>query len=60
MASYNAISPEKLARLIGTSKAPVIVDVRDDDDFEFCYVVDHAERKTFKQEPSSPAEVRRT
>ena len=34
MASYNAISPEKLARLIGTPKAPVIVDVRDDDDFD--------------------------
>jgi len=33
MASYNAISPDKLARLIGTPKAPVIIDVRDDDDF---------------------------
>ncbi|MBD9371195.1 chromate resistance protein [Rhizobium sp. ARZ01] len=33
MASYNAISPEKLARLIGTPRAPVIIDVRDDDDF---------------------------
>lgn len=34
MASYNAISPEKLSRLIGTPKAPLIVDVRDDDDFD--------------------------
>ncbi len=33
MASYNSISVEKLARLIGTPKAPVIIDVRDDDDF---------------------------
>ncbi|WP_105381600.1 chromate resistance protein ChrB domain-containing protein [Neorhizobium alkalisoli] len=33
MATYNAISPEKLARLIGTPKAPVIIDVRDRDDF---------------------------
>ncbi|MDR6756245.1 rhodanese-related sulfurtransferase [Mycoplana sp. BE70] len=33
MASYNAISPEKLVRLIGTPKAPIIIDVRDDDDF---------------------------
>lgn len=33
MASYNAISPEKLARLAGTPKAPVLIDVRDDDDF---------------------------
>ena len=33
MATYNAISPEKLARLIGTPKAPVLIDVRDEDDF---------------------------
>ena len=33
MASYNAISPEKLVRLIGTPKAPMLVDVRDDQDF---------------------------
>ncbi len=33
MASYNSISPEKLARLIGTPKAPVLLDVRDADDF---------------------------
>jgi len=33
MASYNSISIEKLARLIGTPKAPVIIDVRDEDDF---------------------------
>ncbi|MCF3641469.1 sulfurtransferase/chromate resistance protein [Rhizobium sp. TRM95111] len=33
MASYNAISPEKLARLVGTPKAPVLIDVRDDVDF---------------------------
>ncbi len=33
MSSINTISPEKLARLIGTPHCPVIVDVRDDDDF---------------------------
>jgi rhodanese-related sulfurtransferase len=33
MASYNSISIEKLARLIGTPKAPVVIDVRDEDDF---------------------------
>jgi rhodanese-related sulfurtransferase len=33
MASYNSISPEKLARLVGTPKGPVLIDVRDDDDF---------------------------
>jgi rhodanese-related sulfurtransferase len=33
MSSINTISSEKLARLIGTPGCPVIVDVRDDDDF---------------------------
>jgi rhodanese-related sulfurtransferase len=33
MSSINTISPEKLARLIGTPNSPRIVDVRDDDDF---------------------------
>jgi rhodanese-related sulfurtransferase len=33
MSSINAISPEKLARLVGTPGCPTIVDVRDDDDF---------------------------
>jgi len=33
MASYNSISVEKLVRLTGTSKGPVIIDVRDDEDF---------------------------
>ena len=33
MASYNAISVEKLVRLIGTPKGPVVIDVRDDEDF---------------------------
>lgn len=33
MATYNAISPEKLVRLIGTPKAPILIDVRDEDDF---------------------------
>ncbi|MBP1859425.1 chromate resistance protein ChrB domain-containing protein [Rhizobium herbae] len=33
MASYNSISVEKLARLAGTPKGPVVIDVRDDEDF---------------------------
>jgi rhodanese-related sulfurtransferase len=33
MASYNSISSEKLARLVGTPKGPILIDVRDDDDF---------------------------
>jgi rhodanese-related sulfurtransferase len=33
MSSYTAISSEKLSRLIGTAKAPMLVDVRIDDDF---------------------------
>jgi rhodanese-related sulfurtransferase len=33
MSSYNGISSEKLARLIGTAKAPTLIDVRVDDDF---------------------------
>jgi rhodanese-related sulfurtransferase len=33
MSSINTISPEKLARLLGTPNSPAIIDVRDDDDF---------------------------
>lgn len=33
MSSINTIPPEKLARLVGTPNAPIIVDVRDEDDF---------------------------
>jgi rhodanese-related sulfurtransferase len=33
MSSYTSISSDKLSRLIGTAKAPAIVDVRSDDDF---------------------------
>ena len=33
MSSYQAISPEKLSRLVGTPKAPVLIDVRTDEDF---------------------------
>jgi len=33
MSSYTSISPEKLARLIGTANAPALVDVRIDEDF---------------------------
>lgn len=34
MSSINAISTDKLARLIGTPKCPALVDVRPDEDFE--------------------------
>jgi rhodanese-related sulfurtransferase len=33
MSSFNTISPEKLARLIGMPKRPLLIDVRTDDDF---------------------------
>ena len=33
MSSYTSISSDKLARLIGTAKAPTLIDVRIDDDF---------------------------
>jgi rhodanese-related sulfurtransferase len=33
MSSINMISPEKLARRVGTPNSPAIIDVRDDDDF---------------------------
>ncbi len=33
MSSFNTISPEKLARLIGTPKCPLLIDVRNDEDF---------------------------
>ena len=33
MSSYTTISPDKLARLIGTANMPVLIDVRTDEDF---------------------------
>ena len=33
MSSYTTISPDKLARLIGTAHMPVLIDVRTDEDF---------------------------
>ncbi|MCP4621318.1 MAG: sulfurtransferase [Bradyrhizobium sp.] len=33
MSSYTSISSDKLARLIGTAKAPTLIDIRIDDDF---------------------------
>ena len=33
MSSYTSISPDKLARLIGTANCPALVDVRTDEDF---------------------------
>src|SRR5438445_9365431 len=33
MSSYTSISPDKLARLIGTAKMPALIDVRTDEDF---------------------------
>jgi rhodanese-related sulfurtransferase len=33
MSSYTTISPDKLARLIGTANTPVLIDVRTDEDF---------------------------
>jgi rhodanese-related sulfurtransferase len=33
MSSFSSISPDKLARLIGTPRGPVLIDVRSDEDF---------------------------
>src|SRR5260370_30673077 len=33
MSSFTSISPDKLARLIGTAKMPALIDVRNDEDF---------------------------
>ena len=33
MSSFTLISPDKLARLIGTANMPVLIDVRTDEDF---------------------------
>jgi rhodanese-related sulfurtransferase len=33
MSSFTSISPDKLVRLIGTAKTPVLIDVRTDEDF---------------------------
>ena len=33
MSSFNTISPDKLARLIGTANTPALIDVRTDEDF---------------------------
>ena len=33
MANFGAISADKLSRLVGTPQSPVLIDVRDDDDF---------------------------
>lgn len=34
MPAFATISPDKLARLLGTPKSPVVIDVRDDGDFD--------------------------
>lgn len=34
MSTISSIAPDKLARLVGTPKCPVIIDVRQDEDFE--------------------------
>jgi rhodanese-related sulfurtransferase len=33
MSSYTSISPDKLARLVGTANMPALIDVRTDEDF---------------------------
>ena len=34
MPAFASIAPDKLARLIGTAKAPIIIDVREDEALE--------------------------
>lgn len=50
MAGPNTISPQQLARLIGTGEAPVLIDVRMDDDFAADpRLLPAAERRDFRQ-----------
>lgn len=59
MASYNSISVEKLARLTGTPKGPVVIDVRDDDDFAALpFLVPASTRRPFASAPQWAAEYR--
>jgi rhodanese-related sulfurtransferase len=59
MASYNSISVEKLARLTGTPKGPVVIDVRDDDDFAALpFLVPASARRPFASAQQWAAEYR--
>jgi rhodanese-related sulfurtransferase len=59
MASYNSISVEKLARLTGTPKGPVVIDVRDDEDFAALpFLVPASTRRPFASAPQWAAEYR--
>ena len=50
MSAINAISPEKLARLIGTPACPVLVDVRTDEDVKADpHLIPGARRRDYAQ-----------
>jgi rhodanese-related sulfurtransferase len=57
MPSFTVISSEKLARLVGTPKAPVIIDVRTDEDFSAdARLLPGAVRRSFAEAPAWAAE----
>lgn len=57
MSSINSISVEKLARLIGTPKCPVLVDVRTDEDFDLSpNLLPGSIRRAYDQVPQWAAE----
>lgn len=59
MASYNSISPEKLARLVGTPKGPLIIDVRDDEDFAaYPFLLPSSNRKPYASAQQWAADYR--
>jgi rhodanese-related sulfurtransferase len=50
MASFGAISPEKLFRLLGSSQSPIVIDVRDSDDLaESPFLVPSSFHRDYRQ-----------
>jgi rhodanese-related sulfurtransferase len=58
MSSFSTISTDKLARLIGTPKCPVLIDIRIDDDFESdSRLIPGSLRRSFAQVPDWASEL---
>jgi rhodanese-related sulfurtransferase len=58
VSSFTAISAEKLARLVGTPKAPAVIDVRTDEDFAAdARILPGAVRRPFAEAPDWAAEL---
>lgn len=52
MSAFNSISPDKLARLMGTPACPVLIDVRIDEDFKADpHLIPSAMRRNYEQVP---------